>query len=79
MNDFVVGALALALTAAVVALRREVRLRRALERLVRMLLARWRNRDAEQQHSQATFDRNPDTPDGHGAAQVAREAAGHRC
>ena len=44
MNDVILFALATALTLVALALAREVRLRRALERLVRLLLQRWRNR-----------------------------------
>jgi hypothetical protein len=40
--DFVLFALALSLALAVLALSREVRLRRALQRLLHFLLSRWR-------------------------------------
>jgi hypothetical protein len=43
--SFLLAALAIALVAAVLALAREVRLRRALERLLRLILNRWRNRE----------------------------------
>jgi hypothetical protein len=44
--SFLLAALAIALVADLLALTREVRLRRALERLLRLILNRWRNREA---------------------------------
>jgi hypothetical protein len=42
MTSFVLVALGLALLVAVLALGRELRLRKALEKLIRILLSRWR-------------------------------------
>lgn len=47
MPIFVPLVLALALFAAVLALGREIRLRRALEKLLHILLSRWRNHAAQ--------------------------------
>ena len=46
MNMLIVAVLAVALVAAVLALVRESRLRRALEQLVRAVLAQWRQHDS---------------------------------
>ncbi len=43
MNTFVLASLALALVLTVLALVRQVRLRRALEKLLKVILARWRS------------------------------------
>ena len=56
MNTFVVASLALALVLTVVALGRQVRLRRALEKLLRVVLARWRT------HAQKSFLQKSDSP-----------------
>ena len=53
MNITLVASLALALLLAVVALVREVRLRRALQALLRRLLVRWRIYSHEETHSDA--------------------------
>lgn len=45
MNVFVLASLALALVLAVVALIHQVRLRRALEKLLRRILSHWRSHD----------------------------------
>ena len=45
MTCFVLVTLALALVATVLALCREMRLRRALERLLKLVLFRWRNNE----------------------------------
>jgi hypothetical protein len=42
MNWFLVAALAIALVVSVLALAREMRLRKALEKLLRIILSRWR-------------------------------------
>ena len=54
--SFLLAALAITLVAAVLALAREVRLRRALQRLVRLLLSRWRSREAPPQISERDHD-----------------------
>jgi uncharacterized membrane protein YccC len=47
MNTFFTAALAVALVAAVFALVRETRLRRALQKLLKALLMKWRQHDSE--------------------------------
>ena len=47
METFVLAALALALIAAVLALVRESRLRRALQKLLKAILKHWRHDDSE--------------------------------
>ena len=47
MNTFITAALAVALVAAVFALVRESRLRRALQKLLKALLMKWRQHDPE--------------------------------
>ncbi len=62
MTDWFVVAMAVALLAAVVALAREIRLRKALERLLQIILSRWRTRgpqsqqDPEKSHSPLDAD-----------------------
>ena len=46
MYEFIIFTLVLALVASAAALAREVRVRRALERLCRLLMSRWRCREA---------------------------------
>lgn len=48
MHVFVLTSLALALVLAVVALIHQVRLRRALEKLLRLIFHKWRQHDEEQ-------------------------------
>jgi hypothetical protein len=55
MNTFVVASLALALVLTVLALVRQVRLRRALEKLLRVVLSRWRS------HAENEFPQDPDS------------------
>jgi hypothetical protein len=55
---FALVALALALLAAVFALGKEIRLRRALEKLLHILLSRWRNHAAQRPNPT-----DPDPPD----------------
>ena len=47
MNLFVITALAAALVASVLALAREVRLRRALARLLSLILSHWKHHDTK--------------------------------
>ena len=55
MNTFVLASLALALVLTVLALVRQVRLRRALEKLLRVILSRWRS------HAQTEFTQDPNS------------------
>ncbi len=48
MNTFFFAALAVALFAAVLALARETRLRRALQKLLTLVLVKWRGHDIHQ-------------------------------
>ncbi len=57
MNFVLIATLAAALIASVLALARELRLRRALQRLLTVILTRWRSRLAKTQ--------NPDSLDAH--------------
>jgi hypothetical protein len=57
VRNVVLFALAISLVAAAVCLAREVRLRRALQRLLRFLLSRWRN------HEPSDRDRSPNDLD----------------
>jgi hypothetical protein len=47
MNTFLLAALGVALVAAVFALVRETRLRRALQKLLKAVLTKWRQHDTE--------------------------------
>jgi hypothetical protein len=49
MNSLVISTLGLALFATVLALAREMRLRRLLTKLLQIVLSRWRNRVAKNQ------------------------------
>ena len=64
MNITIVAGLVLALTLAIVALLREVRLRRALQTLLRRILGRWRIRPDEKTQIHPT-----DRPDDHSACR----------
>ena len=62
MTSFVLVALGLALIVAVLALGRELRLRKALEKLLRILLSQWRAHRSTNHHSGTVDIRtDPDT------------------
>ena len=60
MNPVVIAALALALVFTVLALAHQIRLRRALEKLLSLILSRWRNHEKQVPDSD---DPDPDRPD----------------
>lgn len=60
MSTVVVAALAVALVVCVIALVRETRLRRALQRLLKMIFERWRSHEQEhdvEDHDSSQSDR----------------------
>jgi hypothetical protein len=64
MSSMLFAVLAIALVAAVLALGREVRLRKALEKLLRILLSRWRAHVSKtENHNTNTVDSHPDAND----------------
>ena len=64
MNSVLIVVLAVALVATVLALGREVRFRKALEALLRILLSRWRAHVSKtENHNTNSIDSHPDSHD----------------